>query len=280
MQKCPDCHAQIDDEAIFCDQCGFQLKPKPGLPAAAPISETPLENPDNPIHVESSPRSCPICGYFNLPGETFCTNCGGQLSLTPGMDFRGEQSAGGARQPCPSCGAANPPGEAYCQVCGFALATSFQPTPAAENGSAPLSPDQVEPVEVQPAPSITPPSSSPFETIAAIPVPGRLHSPTTNFSLPLPRQVEIIIGRRDPEREIYPDVDLSAASLATNSDSSSVSRQHVRLLVQGNQIFIEDLNSTNSTFLNRQRLQPGQRYLLNHGDELRLGSVLLLFYTS
>ena len=59
-----------------------------------------------------------------------------------------------------------------------------------------------------------------------------------------------------------------------------ISRQHARLLVQGNQVFIEDLNSTNSTYLNRQRLQPGQRYLVNSGDELRLGGVVLVYYSS
>jgi pSer/pThr/pTyr-binding forkhead associated (FHA) protein len=51
-------------------------------------------------------------------------------------------------------------------------------------------------------------------------------------------------------------------------------------LVQGSQVFIEDLNSTNSTYLNRQRLQPGQRYLVNSGDELRLGGVVLVYYSS
>ena len=92
----------------------------------------------------------------------------------------------------------------------------------------------------------------------------------------LPAQTDIVIGRQDPERGVYPDIDLSAQG----SVASSVSRQHARLFVQDNQVFVEDLNSTNSTFLNRLRLQPGQRYLLNQGDELRLGGVILVFYTS
>jgi pSer/pThr/pTyr-binding forkhead associated (FHA) protein len=103
-----------------------------------------------------------------------------------------------------------------------------------------------------------------------------LLSTATNASLPLPAQAEMIVGRRDPERGISPDIDLSGQGNA----SSSVSRQHARLLVQGSQVFIEDLNSTNSTYLNRQRLQPGQRYLVNSGDELRLGGVVLVYYSS
>jgi pSer/pThr/pTyr-binding forkhead associated (FHA) protein len=35
------------------------------------------------------------------------------------------------------------------------------------------------------------------------------------------------------------------------------------------------LNSTNYTFLNRQRLQPGQRYPLKQNDEIRLGLLVL-----
>jgi pSer/pThr/pTyr-binding forkhead associated (FHA) protein len=103
---------------------------------------------------------------------------------------------------------------------------------------------------------------------------GRLFSTATNSNFPIPALPQIIIGRRDPDKGIYPDVDLSAQG----STSNSVSRQHARLLLQGNQVFVEDLNSTNSTYLNRQKLQPGQRYLLNSGDELRLGGVVLIFY--
>jgi len=104
---------------------------------------------------------------------------------------------------------------------------------------------------------------------------GRLFSTTTAASLSLPAKGEIILGRRDPDRAIYPDVDLSDQGTVSNS----VSRQHARLLVQENQIYVEDLNSTNSTYLNRQKLQPGQRYLLKDGDELRLGGVALVYYS-
>ena len=273
MQKCPDCHAQIDDEAVFCDQCGFQLKPRPEKRAAPPAPEMPPANPEPPAPMESISRSCPVCGYFNLPGEAYCTNCGSQLTSMPAISSPGEPFAAAANLACPSCGAQNPPGEAFCQVCGFGLAAAVIDAVAVQGDSTP--------VEIEEAPpSTSPPAASPFETAAAIAVPGRLHSPATDDSLPLPAKVEIIIGRSDPERGIYPDVDLSAAGFVPSSVISSVSRQHVRLVVQGIQVFIEDLNSTNSTFLNRQKLQPGQRYLLNTGDELRLGGVHLVFYSS
>jgi pSer/pThr/pTyr-binding forkhead associated (FHA) protein len=38
---------------------------------------------------------------------------------------------------------------------------------------------------------------------------------------------------------------------------------------------VEDLNSTNGTFLNSAKLTPG-RHLLRPGDELRLGQTVLV----
>lgn len=56
-----------------------------------------------------------------------------------------------------------------------------------------------------------------------------------------------------------------------------VSRRHARITYQGGRYFVEDLNSTNGTFLNEQRLQ-GQMPL-SHADVIRLGeSIRLTFY--
>jgi len=52
----------------------------------------------------------------------------------------------------------------------------------------------------------------------------------------------------------------------------SVSRQHVRLLVQGNRLLVRDLESANGTFVNEQKIQSGE---VRHGDTLRVGKVML-----
>jgi pSer/pThr/pTyr-binding forkhead associated (FHA) protein len=88
-------------------------------------------------------------------------------------------------------------------------------------------------------------------------------------------QPELVIGRTDPVQNIYPDVDLADLE----GERSGVSRRHARILKRPDGIYLEDLNSTNFTFLNRKRLQPGQTYLLKDGDEIRLG-VLTLEYRS
>jgi len=285
MQRCPDCNASVDDEAVFCDQCGYRLKGRPSAPAVLPAASP----RSNPIEVGDflggAGDACPACGYFNRPNEEFCANCGVQLvsisvtgsaalpairltaeavSAPPSSSTAMEQVLKpGRNRVCPTCGADNPPGEDYCQICGFWLAS--QPT-SGQTFEQDEAPRQAQPIS---------PVHSPYETATPIKIMGRLLSIATNASLALPPKAEIIIGRRDPERGIYPDVDLSAQGSATNS----VSRQHARLLIQGDQLFIEDMNSTNSTYLNRQRIQPGQLYLLNHGDELRLGGVVLVYYS-
>ena len=97
----------------------------------------------------------------------------------------------------------------------------------------------------------------------------------TNASLLFPPgKTEIIVGREDPVSGVFPDIDLTDHG----GDEGGVSRRHARIFVQGDQVFIEDLNSTNYTYVNQQRLTPGQPQPLNDGDEVRLGRVKLNFY--
>ena len=56
-------------------------------------------------------------------------------------------------------------------------------------------------------------------------------------------------------------------------DAALVSRVHCRLVVsQAGELEVEDLDSTNGTFVNDQRVQ---RAMLNAGDRLRIGRVEL-----
>src|SRR4030067_2750451 len=73
---------------------------------------------------------------------------------------------------------------------------------------------------------------------------------------------EIIIGRD------------SSSDLVISTKSGS--RRHARLSREGDQYLIEDLNSSNGTFINDQRLQEKTR--LNPGDLVRLGQVFTLEY--
>jgi hypothetical protein len=84
---------------------------------------------------------------------------------------------------------------------------------------------------------------------------------------------EINIGRWDADNGIFPDVDLDA-----DDTEAKVSRRHARIIRYNNQYLVEDLGSTNGTFINRgRRLHPGSRQIIEDGDEIIVGKTFLRF---
>ncbi len=59
-------------------------------------------------------------------------------------------------------------------------------------------------------------------------------------------------------------------------NETSVSRKHARLVVSGDNVLVEDLGSSNGTFINDIKVE-GQ-VTLKDGDMIRLGAILLKFY--
>lgn len=90
----------------------------------------------------------------------------------------------------------------------------------------------------------------------------------------LPLSKEVVLGRLDASRAVFPDVDL------TNEQGSEkgVSRRHARISRREDQVFIEDLNSLNGTFLNGTRLVPGLPYPLKDGDQAQLAGLILTIH--
>lgn len=85
---------------------------------------------------------------------------------------------------------------------------------------------------------------------------------------------EAHIGRWDADGGIFPDVDLD-----TDDPEAKVSRRHAHITLSNGQYFLEDLGSTNGTFINRgKRLPPGQRQALCDGDEIIVGKTFLRFH--
>lgn len=82
------------------------------------------------------------------------------------------------------------------------------------------------------------------------------------------------IGRWDADGGIFPDVDLDS-----DDPEAKVSRRHARITRRSGQYYIEDLGSTNGTFVNRgRRLLPGDRQPLRDGDEVIVGKTFLKFH--
>jgi hypothetical protein len=333
MRNCPDCNMPVEDQAVFCDNCGLRLSPQVAAPASTPAPAAPVPPVEAPgVAPAASPGTCSVCGSVNVPGEMFCQNCGVQLApvvsapppapvlskpssapvvgappapAPPAPSMQPAASVAAFVPPvmsapaatvvaCPICGFSNEVGEKYCQNCGLELPgqsaagkQAISPPPAPVPEAAAPEPSSITPPAPSEAPSPVQHAASesmpekPLDTAplseAAVQsgvayISGKLIVRTTHAEISLPPgKTELTIGRSDPVRGVFPDVDLTTHG----GDTSGVSRLHARLTIQGAQVFVEDLNSTNYTFLNRQRLQPGQRYPLKQNDEIRLGLLVL-----
>ena len=221
---------------------------------------------------------CPQCGVSNPSSARFCDQCGAvlipvpaqvQAPTTPPVPPAATTIPAGSPvvvagpHSCPQCATAVIPGEAFCENCGAALLnTPVRPAPpiippSQPQPSIPAAVTQSRPTTIPAAPTTLAPASLVVRASGAI--------------LTLPASGEAIIGRADPVSNFFPDLDLTPHDAVTHG----VGRRHARLFVQGGQIYIEDLDSTNGTFRNRTRLAPRQPVALLNGDELRLGSLLL-----
>ena len=220
-------------------------------------------------------------GHENPDGSAFCDECGEPLTGGSGaqtavatqappvqqvIEPAQSQQAPVGTQTCPSCGAANPAGEAFCSNCGVSLLGA----PAPVEATVPALPG----AQGAPAPqSIEPPVAAPASQGA---LQARLIVEADNQEFDLSGKDNITIGREDAVSNMYPDVDLTPHG----GEEGGVSRLHARIFVENGQYMLEDENSTNFTFLNRQRLAGKTPTPLNDNDEVRLGRVLLRFKTS
>jgi hypothetical protein len=197
-------------------------------------------------------------GHENPDGSAFCDECGEPLA-GPGPALGAAIPAApplGAVVSCPRCGSSNPAGESFCSNCGANL--NAPPDVQAAPAAAPAAP----------AVSFTP--AAPAATRAQVVV----ESDNTVFDLA--GKQESLIGREDAVSNIFPDIDLTPHA----GEEGGVGRRHARILYSGNQYMIEDLNSINFTFLNKQKIAPKTPTPLKDGDEIRLGRVVLRFKTS
>ena len=203
-------------------------------------------------------------GHENPDGSLFCDECGEPLSSgAPVATATAAPAQDAGTQVCPNCGATSPAGELFCSNCGSPL-----------NSAAPVS----APVATAPAPvqdfdaaqSAAP--AAPAAT-AAPALTARLVVESDNQEFDLSGKDNIIIGREDAVSNIFPDVDLTPHG----GEEGGVSRLHARIFVENGQYMLEDENSTNFTFLNRQKLAAKAPVALHDNDEIKLGRVLLRF---
>jgi pSer/pThr/pTyr-binding forkhead associated (FHA) protein len=94
---------------------------------------------------------------------------------------------------------------------------------------------------------------------------ARLLHIQTNVSLELPSNLPVIhLGK--PNDLVPPDIDVSGFP-----NSEVVSRTHADIRTEGDAYYIEDVGSSNGTYINNIPLTKGNRHRLRPGDRISLG---------
>ena len=288
---CPACGAGNVPGEAFCDFCGSPLAAPtpvetPAAPeAAAPPAEAPTA-PEAASEVAAAPAetpappagqglTCPACQAPVLAGEVFCANCGASLVQPPlapepvpeapveappsplvpePVTLPAPEAAPPPVTECPVCHTSVEPGDTFCSNCGASLKAAPAPVPAAEPAALP-------PAEATPPP---PPPAVVGPHLVVV---------ESGAEIPLPAKAEILLGREDPVSGIFPEVDMTPHG----GEEGGISRRHARIIVDGGLYYVEDLDSTNYTFVNKQKLVPKTPQVVSDGDEIRLGRVNLIF---
>ena len=81
---------------------------------------------------------------------------------------------------------------------------------------------------------------------------------------------EINIGRQDSAGRITPEMDLNEH----DGSQRGVSRVHAQIKFREGKYLIQDLHSTNGTWLDGNKLVPYQRYELTDGSMLQFGRLM------
>lgn len=261
---------------------------------------------------------CYHCGTDNLDGSEYCDECGTKLAA-PARSASAQPPAMTTQSgPAPTASAPPPPSFTR-EAVTPKPATPYTPPPPPVHLSAPppaaQAGNQTPPstiTSVAPYPNQTSINNGPTDNLTASSFNARsgLNSgansvnnsgsqpvvsdqplsdkaATTRARLVIQRggQVgkefpligaEAMIGRWDADGGIFPDVDLDQ-----DDPEAKVSRRHAKIHCQNSQYLIEDLGSTNGTFINRgPRLLPGNKQPLHHGDEIIVGKTFLKFVLS
>ena len=149
-------------------------------------------------------------------------------------------------QMCSNCGHENIEGDMFCIKCGVALGAMSVATKQLDSdeggmaaGSELLSADHVL----------------------------LLHFAGYEEPLALQIDQQIILGRTNETTGGIISINLEGYGAVGHG----VSRQHATLIRQGEHLFVRDLNSTNHTFLNGDKLTDEREYAIRDGDEISLG---------
>jgi hypothetical protein len=201
---------------------------------------------------------CPFCNFDNEEGALFCEQCKSDLSgVEPAPAAPPVPVAHVLEETIPM---AQPMAEAA------VVAAVVEATPVAPPPAAPVEPEVAAAPPVEPA-APAPPTAAPAPLAAdAQPKLVVIRGQKLNAEYPIYPDLNFI-GRAD-EKPV--DIDLEDQE---PPDRVWCSRQHALITFEGGLLTIEDLNSANGTYVNRNRVYPGQKRQLSVNDVIQIGNV-------
>jgi hypothetical protein len=239
MLKCPFCHFDNEDGALFCEQC------KSDLASAAPIVQAealPLEAipTASPVVMEAIAEPLPAAPYEAIP-----------VAAVEAIPLQDEPMMAEPIQAIPLAPEKPPAHQAppVVETQPYHPPAAPVPTPAT---AAPATPTA--------APATLPAGAQPRLLV--------LRGQKRNVEYPIYEGLNFI-GRAD-EKPV--DIDLEDQE---PPDRIWCSRQHACLSFENNELSLEDLNSANGTYVNRTRIYPGQKRALAPNDIIQIGNVQL-----
>jgi hypothetical protein len=128
---------------------------------------------------------------------------------------------------CPSCSTDNPPDALFCEACGYDFTTGQVPV-APPPASEATGPEWIAELWID------------ADWFAHQEAPGGPPTSGAPATVPL-RATTIAVGRRSASRKLYPDIDCSG--------DGAVSHRHAQLILDRDRWYVEDLGSTNGTFV-------------------------------
>jgi predicted component of type VI protein secretion system len=251
---CPNCGATVQADASFCGQCGFHLRavaPAAAMPSVDPLASfdaIPATSPDIPEQFSANPLVIPD-PLILQSGDLGEIAAKADEAKAMGTDPKGLMAEQAMSAP-EFADAAEP---LVAPLAGEMGALPF------EEMAKPLASEALE-----------------FHTQLQKQIVRLLHI-QTNTSVELPQSLTVIhIGK--PNERIPPDLDVSGFP-----NSEIVSRVHADIRVEGDAYYIEDVGSSNGTYINNLPLAFGNRHRLRPGDRIALGKgdkVTFLFQLS
>lgn len=258
MVKCPFCGFSNEDGALFCEQCKSDISNVAPAPAPPPLPPTPM-----PDSIPPAPMDLPVMAAIVEEPPVAAEVVPEEPVAAAIVEEEVVAAVVAEEAPAPP-----PP-----------------PPPAAEAPPAPPPPPVEAPFVAAVAPAAaSPPPAPPAPAAPAAPA----KAPATGTPIAPGAQVKLVVQRglkvgeeynvfagenyvgRADEKPV--DIDLT---FQEPDDRVWCSRQHALIVYDdatGN-LTVEDLNSSNGTFVNRERVYPGQPRQLFVGNTIQIGTV-------